>query len=62
MFKDVFGGGKQDRQDPQFLPSDSEPSLQDDDGAAMQPIDLESTGGLGGTSEEVFGPLVGLGK
>lgn len=29
-----------------------------DDGADMVRIDMESTGGLGGTTEEVFGPLV----
>jgi hypothetical protein len=30
----------------------------DEDGADMVRIDMESTGGLGGTTEEVFGPLV----
>jgi hypothetical protein len=34
---------------------------QDDDGAEMVRIDAETTGGLGGTTEEVLGPLVSTG-
>lgn len=32
----------------------------EEEGAEMVRIDTESSGGLGGTSEEVFGPLVGV--
>ena len=60
LFKDMFGKGKQDSEDNQSVPSGSQLSSDEDDGAEMQPIDLESSGGLGGTSEDVFGPLVGL--
>lgn len=35
--------------------------VKDDDGSDMVRMDAASSGGLGGTTEEVFGPLVSVG-
>jgi len=44
---------------PEGQPADGQYTGEDaDDGAEMVRIDGESQGGLGGTSEEVLGPLV----
>jgi hypothetical protein len=62
-FKDMLGGKKQQ----QASSSSSSVSWEDpedqnmqeeEEGAEMVPLDLDSRGGLGGTSENVLGPLV----
>lgn len=58
--KDMLSGGSSGwAGPPEGQPAAAE---EQDDGAEMVRIDAESTGGLGGTTEEVLGPLVSWGK
>jgi hypothetical protein len=61
-FKDLvsqFGSEGQQQQQQQRQGKAADYELQaDDDGAEMVRIDTDSRGGLGGTTESVFGPLV----
>lgn len=61
-FRDLvsqFGPGGQQQQQEQQQQSQAGYGLEaEDDGADMVRIDTDSSGGLGGTTENVFGPLV----
>jgi hypothetical protein len=62
-FKDILGGRKQQQASSSsssvsWEHPEDQSMEEEEEGAEMVPLDLDSRGGLGGTSEDVLGPLV----